>query len=108
MSKEQKQAADGDIFQLKFEEGLQNDGLLSTSTAELLRQFQSNGGRFDDEPVLSIDESQSCVAYRGQDVAAIAATMRRLATPNDDRNERVKVSADLRELLHHRKLQKHQ
>ena len=96
MSKEQKEGAQEDCS--SGSSG--NDGLLSSSTAELLRQFQSNGGRFDDEPTVSIDESQSCVAYRGQDVAAIAATMRRLATQNDERNERVKISADARELLH--------
>jgi hypothetical protein len=85
---------------------IDEDLLLRTSTLALLRQFQMNNGRFDEEDPDklalvkgSVDKSVACIAFRGQDVAAIAFTMRRLYTQNDERDKRFEVLANNRVLV---------
>jgi len=76
---------------------------LNPETAALLLQFMSNGGRFDEEDGAvnkhGFDEGQACVAYRGEDVAAITATMKRLATQHEEREDRQRRAAAARVLL---------
>jgi hypothetical protein len=65
-----------------------------------------NGGRFDEEDPEklafakeSVDENIACIAFRGQDVAAIAFTMKRLSLQNDERNKRIELLANTRVLV---------
>ena len=77
---------------------------LNPETAALLLEFLGNGGRFDGDPEEAgkqqgYDEGQACVAYRGEDVAAITATMKRLATQHEERELRHTLALSTRVLL---------